>query len=772
MRCNLKGKFGCTRADIINEIGLSEIDTFKDHEVAGRRNTPKLINFSFVFCCLLAASCVYSQTELEPSLRYHTSKPFIFHEERLPFYIDINNPTSADLDIVRIDITFSKLVDVRGVDDDCSIWLPGGVTAVVCLLPRVNAESTRQLNYYVVGDIAMRPGFSSSISATSRQGSISIIEPSPENLGLSDGDVGIEGTELSMSVVRNILFDVDRDGVPDINETILGTNPYDANSVSQQKPVIDVAILYSTLAKNYYATKIENHIERLITATNQFYRDNDIGITLRVIATEEVDYSENDSSLNSTFNNFSSQGHEAFNNLESIRVSSGADLLVFMHALNRPQGEIECGKGSTNGIALQGDFDRDNFGGQLLSVVDVSWRCLGLSDLAGLLASNMGIVPSRKENPEGGTFSFSAGYAIENLFATRTANTSILNTPPFGNALKLPRFSDPRRLCLGHPCGIDRSDVINGADAVFSLNATRYLISDLTPEVFPVSTADLEHKTTIDAETSSGFSLSQTSQHIGALENDWVTFNVEAENLSTVAQHNLEFRFFNLMAPAPVRTSDQRCTILGESVSNIPVETAGLIENRGEMVCYIAVLNPGQVANFSYAINIEETESLEGDAFVRQFAAVNNIVFPSTELCLPVYSDLISAATGNDVCARFAAINDEASDPPTNPDDLFDLTLKPSIAGSILTAPYISLFDGSLLSAQFRVGIFEDISLELIDYEFLNPELQPEAPSFLNSQQELEIRGIQFQGTSYNLFLKFIEGSDPATFSDLVITQI
>lgn len=754
------------------EMGSGKINDIKGNEVVGREKISKLINLSLVFFCLFAADYTYSQTGLEPSLRYHTSKPFIFHEERLPFYIDINNPTAADLNVVRIDIEFSDLVDVRGLDDDCSMWLPGGITALVCVLPRVNAGSTRQLNYYVVGDINLRPGFSSTISASSYEGTISVIQQSPANLGLSDGDLGIEGLELNMSVVRNILFDVDSDGVRDINETILGTNPYDSSSVSQQNPVIDVAVLYSTLASNYYSTKIENRVERLITATNQFYRDNDIGITLRVVAMEEVDYSENDTSLNTTFTNFSSQDHEAFTELESIRTSSGADLLLFMHALNRPQGEISCGKSSTNGSGLQGDLDRDTFEGQLLTVMDVSWRCLGQSDLAEFFASNMGIVPSRRENPEGGTFSFSAGYAIDNLFSTRVANTSNLNAPPFGNTLKLHRYSDPRRLCLGHPCGIDRTDVINGADAVFSLNATRYLVSNLTPEVVPVSAADLEQKATIDAETSSGIALAQTSQHIGALENDWVTYNVETENLSAVPQHDLEFTFFNLTNPIPVRTSDQRCTILGESVADIPIRTGDLIENRGEIVCYIEVLNPGQTADFSYSINIEETENLDGDNFLRQFAAVNNVIFPETEVCLPVYSDLISAATGSDVCTRLEAIDDEGSDSPTNPEDLFDLTLKPSIAGSILTTPYIRLFDDSLLSAQFRVRIFEQISLELVDYEFLNQNLQPETPSFLNVQQELEIRGIEFEGTSYNLSLKFIEGSDPVSFSDLIITEI
>ena len=611
----------------------------------------------------------------------------------------------------------------------------------------------------------MKPGFSSTISVSSNEGGFSIDEQSTTSIGLGDGDRSIEGATLDLLVLRDVLFDVVRNGVPDVNETIMGTDPQNPTSFSLEPAVIDVAVLYSSLAGDYYGTKITNRIEHLLTATNQFYRNNDVGITLRVVAMDEVEYSDSDASLNETFNKFSAQSHEAFFELESIRTSSGTDLLLFVHALDHQAGEFVCGVGASNGESLQGDLDRDTFEGRLLSVVDIGRQCLSQSDLAREFAFNMGIVPSRKENPNGGTFSYSAGHGVENSFTTRVANTSKVSAQFFGTAVKLNKYSDPRTLCLGHPCGVDRSDVENGADVVFSLNATRYLVSDLTPEVIAVSAADLVPRTTVDATTSAGFSLSQSSVQSGAFENDWVEFSAEAKNLSTVARYDLEFRFLNSTNSSPIRVSDQRCTIVGETISDIPIEIDGVIENRGELLCYVEVLIPDQVVSFSYSVEVDTADSFDDSSFLRQLGTVNNIAFPESVVCMPIFPDLISAAAGSDVCARLEGLVPE-------PERVFDLALKLSIDGSILTVPYIRLFDDSLVSVQFRILVLGEISLELLSFEFIDSALQPEFPSSFSSQGDLEIRMLLLQSTFHDLFLKHVENSDPVRFSDLEIVEI
>jgi hypothetical protein len=741
--------------------------------VAGSTALSKKLKFWISVFSLLSANYSYSQVGTEAVISHSTSKPFVFSNERLKFNIDINNPTETDLNLVRLDIQFSGLVEVRGLDDDCSMWLPGGLTALVCIIPEVKANTEHKLEYDIVGDIDLRPGFSSTITATSTEGSISIDEQAQGNSGLVDGDRSIEGATLDLVVVRDILFDVDQDGVSDVNEIAMGTNPFDINSVTEQTAVIDVAVLYSTLANTYYSGEIESRINRLVTATNQLYRDSEVGITLRVVAMEEVTYAENESALEQTLSNFTTQTHAAFTDLATLRTDSGADLLLFAHALDRVEGEISCGVGSLIGESLQGDFDRDTFEGTLLSVIDVGRACLGQMDLAEALSPNMGITPSRQENPEGGTFSFSTGYAVEDVFSTRVANISNLSAPVFGDAVRINRFSTPSALCLGHPCGIDRNNVASGADAVFSLNATRFVVSDLTPEVFPVLASDLEQEVTVDSTTTAAdFSLVQTSQHVGAFVNDWITFNVEAHNQSLGLFNDLEFRFSSLTASNLIRTSDPRCIVVGETISNISVSTETGVENRGELLCYVEGLGPLQSTSFSYSVQVEALETLEESDFFRQFGTVNNVAFSDAVVCLPVFPDLISATSGSDVCSRFVGLSDEAQEPDTTPDGVFDLNLRPSIDGAIITVPYIRLFDGSLLSAQFNVLVFEQISLELISFEFISSELLPQIPSYFTAEGELQIRELALESDLYNLTLDHVVDSNPATFSDLELLKI
>ena len=290
-------------------------------------------------------------------------------------------------------------------------------------------------------------------------------------------------------------------------------------------------------------------------------------------------------------------------------------------------------------------------------------------------------------------------------------------------------------------------------------------MSDLTPEVIAVSAADLVPRTTVDATTSAGFSLSQSSVQSGAFENDWVEFSAEAKNLSTVARYDLEFRFLNSTNSSPIRVSDQRCTIVGETISDIPIEIDGVIENRGELLCYVEVLIPDQVVSFSYSVEVDTADSFDDSSFLRQLGTVNNIAFPESVVCMPIFPDLISAAAGSDVCARLEGLVPE-------PERVFDLALKLSIDGSILTVPYIRLFDDSLVSVQFRILVLGEISLELLSFEFIDSALQPEFPSSFSSQGDLEIRMLLLQSTFHDLFLKHVENSDPVRFSDLEIVEI
>lgn len=113
--------------------------------------------------------------------------------------------------------------------------------------------------------------------------------------------------------------------------------------------------------------------------------------------------------------------------------------------------------------------------GDLLSAVNVGPDCLFSFNMAPAFASNMGIALERQRSPSGGTFSYSAGFGVSDEFRTLdTAISSANDTHAFGSTLTINRFSNPDSLCLGFACGVDRNDIANGADAVYSLNKTRH----------------------------------------------------------------------------------------------------------------------------------------------------------------------------------------------------------------------------------------------------------------------------------------------------------
>ena len=94
---------------------------------------------------------------------------------------------------------------------------------------------------------------------------------------------------------------------------------------------------------------------------------------------------------------------------------------------------------------------------------------------------------SRKqaEGPLSGTFPWSVGYGVENNFATIMAYETSFN------ATGMRFYSTPDRQCSAPgkdklPCGVDDSDLLNGAYAVKSLKTTALQISAISNGLPPV----------------------------------------------------------------------------------------------------------------------------------------------------------------------------------------------------------------------------------------------------------------------------------------------
>ncbi|MBL4572087.1 MAG: hypothetical protein JKY86_03315, partial [Gammaproteobacteria bacterium] len=118
-----------------------------------------------------------------------------------------------------------------------------------------------------------------------------------------------------------------------------------------------------------------------------------------------------------TFDALLAKTDPAFDELSNLIATSGGDIVVMMHAVDTST-ESTCGWTTLNGVGRQGDFQTLYHQGNLLSAIDVGPGCLFSFNMAPVFASNMGIARERQRSPNGGTFSFSAGYGTPNGFRT------------------------------------------------------------------------------------------------------------------------------------------------------------------------------------------------------------------------------------------------------------------------------------------------------------------------------------------------------------------
>ncbi len=154
------------------------------------------------------------------------------------------------------------------------------------------------------------------------------------------------------------------------------------------------------------------------------------------------------------------ESHSSLQGVAALRETYNADLVV----LFRPDANDGlCGFAWVGGYQQNGDFSAAINAEYAFAVTVVNCGDYTLLHEAG---HNMGLAHSRREDPLGGTWSYSAGYGVDNDFVTVMASTIEFS------ATRLPRLSSPATACNGQACGIDATDPVEGADAILSLQQT------------------------------------------------------------------------------------------------------------------------------------------------------------------------------------------------------------------------------------------------------------------------------------------------------------
>ena len=727
---------------------------------------------------LLVTSSMFFAAFIQPaiaqsaSIDFTAERNYVFQDGNdglLPFVVVINNPTSSSLVNVQFAITMPDSVELGNVDQECIESTDGSIRTISCTIAEMKSQSSKLVDFFVDGGNSTEAGPSFALVLDSP--SIPVTEPSAFEASLADGDTRINGAILTIHLVRNISFDVDQNKVPDLDESIMNLAPgTPVELLIARAAVVDILFIYSPAAAQYLEGKLESRLAQLITAANQVFRENDVAIKFNGVGLAEVPYTITDGTLSSTFDALQANTDPAFDNIDQMITNSGGDLIVFLHALESGTDTV-CGFSSLNAIGRQGDFQQAYHQGELISVVDIGPDCLGLPDLAPGFAANMGIVPTREEYPDGGTFSYSSGYGVTDMFTTVSVR---LGSLAFGSAEDLNRFSNAGGFCKSLICGIDRNNIAQGADAVHSLNKTRHVVSAITDSVFPVSPDSIKDKFTILSSNSYDLYITQTALASSALENEFIEMQVSITNPSIVTLHNLDISLAHLndgLLDPEVQTyeiSDDLCRILGSDLNVTSVIVGEAQQKPGRLTCFVESIAPGQNINFSYRIQIDTTPPiLNGNSYYHEIVTVNNIPQLESTACIPVFSNFVEADTGSNVCSDVQALIPEAGQ-----EDLADLDALPTVTGSMISLPFIRLFDGSLISAEFEVTFVGQSELQLLSYTELDSTLTPAFEATFDASGVLRISSLQVDTNFYDVQATYVPNSDPIRFSPLTIVLL
>ena len=251
----------------------------------------------------------------------------------------------------------------------------------------------------------------------------------------------------------DILVDTDGDGVSDVNERLMQTDPQDAESTPDD-PTIDVLALYSPGMADLYDGDPSTRIRHVLTVAETLFSDSGVGVDFRLVGIapadveEEILYAPVDEDT----------AREKIN-------KHGADIAIIF----RPffQHFSFCGWAPLYGRKSKGTGVYHTF---RAPVVHLMSNCAS-KETAHEIGHVMGLAHSYAQN-EVGTFRWARGHGVTNQFVTIMAYQNF-----FGNAPRIGRFSTLEGQCEGHPCGVDRNRV-DGADAVTSLNATRFQVAN------------------------------------------------------------------------------------------------------------------------------------------------------------------------------------------------------------------------------------------------------------------------------------------------------
>jgi peptidyl-Asp metalloendopeptidase len=218
---------------------------------------------------------------------------------------------------------------------------------------------------------------------------------------------------------------------------------------------IDLMILHT-------AGLAQDTLETLITDANRIYRDSAVNINLRIVHSQQIDYTEY-SSNTAALLAMTYATAPSFYSIPELRDEKKADLVVLIRPFHYAA-QLSCGVAWLLGAGEQALSipAQSDYGYSVVSYgADGRYSCTPFT-LIHELGHNMGLSHDRANANSPGAFPYAYGYAVPGAFNTVMA---------YGNQ-RIGRFSSPDQVCVnGLPCGTD------DANNVRALNEIRQTIA-------------------------------------------------------------------------------------------------------------------------------------------------------------------------------------------------------------------------------------------------------------------------------------------------------
>lgn len=235
-------------------------------------------------------------------------------------------------------------------------------------------------------------------------------------------------------------------------------DPTSANvdtSQTEDKTQIRLLGLY-TDGVTEHATDVDLRIQHLVNVANDILTESGVRLEFVLDHLEWVDYPDQPP-IEQALHELTFAEHASIAHVSDLRDTTQADLVV----LFRPYAnDGQCGFAWIGGYQTDGDFSHSDEPDYAYSVV--ASNCSDYT-LLHELGHNLGLAHSRREDPDGGSLTYGAGFGLNGDFVT------IMASPSQFNATQLPRLASPGLNCNDTPCGVDHNDAERGADAVRAL---------------------------------------------------------------------------------------------------------------------------------------------------------------------------------------------------------------------------------------------------------------------------------------------------------------